>query len=91
MISKEKRSQYWDHFTSNAHRRFRPKKITDVRLKQIKNSVLDNDQIWENFSLQNDFLDQTPDELKKCLPRDYKKARVDFWSMIREQIQSQIV
>jgi hypothetical protein len=39
MVNEEKKSQYWNHFTDEIHRSFRPKKITDVRLKQIKETV----------------------------------------------------
>lgn len=36
MISEERKSEYWNHFTDERHRVFRPKKITDLRLRFIK-------------------------------------------------------
>lgn len=91
MISKEKKSQYWDHFTDNSHRRFRPKKITDIRLKQIKEIVLEDDFLWREVLLPHPALDKTPDELSKTSPPDYQLARANFWAMIREKIKRQQV
>ena len=43
MVEEGKKSQYWNHFTDESNRSFHPKKITDIRLKQIKEVVLDDD------------------------------------------------
>lgn len=89
MIDEAKKSQYWNHFTDETHRSFRPKKITDIRLKQIKESVLDDDLLWQQVLLRHNALDKTPDELKKASPPDYDKARANFWAVIREKIRRQ--
>lgn len=89
MISKEKKLQYWDHFTDNSHRRFRPKKITDIRLKQIKEIVLEDNFLWREVILPQNALNKTPDKLSETSPPDYQLARANFWAMIREKIKRQ--
>ena len=91
MIDEVKKSQYWNHFTDESHRRFRPKKITDIRLKQIKESVLDDDFLWQKLILRHDALDKTPNELKENSPPDFNQARANFWAMISEKIRCQAV
>ena len=90
MIDEEKKSQYWNHFTDESHRRFRPKKITDMRLKQVKESVLSDDFLWQKVILRQNALDKTPNELKETSPPDYEQARANFWAMIREKIHRQV-
>ena len=90
MITEEMKSRYWDHFTDEAHRSFRPKKITDIRLKQIKKVVFDDDLLWQTVIARHHALDKTPDELKKVSPPDYEHARSNFWALIREKIQRQL-
>ena len=90
MIGREKRSQYWNHFTDESQRSFRPKKITDIRLKQIKNAVLDDDFFWQKVVARQELLDKVPDELKESSPPDYERARSSFWSLIREKISASI-
>lgn len=89
MISLERKSQYWSHFTDGAQRSFRPKKITDIRLKQIKNNALNDDSLWRTVIERHGALDKTPDELKRMSPADYERARSSFWALIREKIQRQ--
>lgn len=90
MISEEKKSEYWNHFTDEAHRSFRPKKITDIRLKQIKKIVFSDDSLWQRIIAGcGGALDKTPDELKKSSPSDYERARSNFWALIREKIHRQ--
>lgn len=89
MIDAEKKSEYWNHFTDELHRCFRPKKITDVRLKQIKETVLGDDFLWQTIILRYHALNKTPDELEKTAPSDYQSARANFWAMVREKIQRQ--
>jgi len=91
MINEEKKSQYWDHFTGETHRSFRPKKITDIRLNQIKETVLDDDSLWQAVVPRSGALDKTPDELEKMSPPDYRHARANFWAMIREKIRRQAI
>ncbi len=91
MINKEKKSQYWNHFTDESHRSFRPKKITDMRLKQIKEIVLGDDLLWQEVISRSHALDKTPDELEKTSPSNYKHARANFWAMTREKIRRQFV
>jgi hypothetical protein len=88
MIGEKKKSQYWNHFTDESQRRFRPKKITDVRLKQIKDTILNDDFLWQEVITRHSALDKTPDELKESSPPDYERARASFWSIIREKISS---
>lgn len=90
MINEEKKSQYWNHFTDESHRSFRPKKITDIRLKQIKQIVLGDEFLWEEVVSRHHALDKTPGELEATSPSDYKQARANFWAMIREKIQRQL-
>lgn len=90
MISEEKKSQYWNHFTDEAHRSFRPKKITDIRLKQIKKIVFSDDSLWQAIIGRGGALDKTPDELKEASLPDYEHARSNFWAMIREKIHRQL-
>lgn len=90
MINEEKKSQYWNHFTDESHRSFRPKKITDIRLKQIKEIVLKDDFLWQEVISRYHALDKTPSELRETSPSDYKHARANFWAMIRGKIQFQL-
>lgn len=89
MINVEKKSEYWNHFTDESRRRFRPKKITDIRLKQIKETILGDDLIWQTFIERYNSLDKTPAELKIESPPEYRQARANFWAMIREIIARQ--
>ena len=92
MIDEEKKSEYWDHFTDESRRSFRPKKITDIRLKQIKETVLDDDLLWQKVILRHDAAARkTPNELKETSPAGYSHARANFWALIREKIQRQFV
>lgn len=90
MISEEKKSQYWNHFTDEARRSFRPKKITDIRLKQIKKMVFSDDSLWQSIIARCNALDKTPDELKEASLPDYEHARSNFWALIREKIHRQL-
>jgi len=89
MFDPEKKSQYWNHFTDEALRSFRPKKITDFRLKLIKDLVLNDDFLWQTVVLHSQGLNKTPNELKESSPLDYKRTRANFWAKIREKIQFQ--
>lgn len=90
MVSEEKKSQYWNHFTGEAHRVYRPKKITDLRLKYIKKTVMDDDLLWEELISSHQTLDQTPSELRATSLLEYQQARANFWAMIREKIKHQL-
>lgn len=90
MIDKEKKTEYWNHFTDESYKSFRPKKITDIRLKQIKEMVLGDDRLWGAFMSSHDALDKTPNELKAASPSVYSQARANFWAMIRGKIQQQL-
>ena len=90
MISEEKKSQYWNHFTDEARRSSRPKKITDLRLKQIKKTVFSDDSLWQAIVARSGALDQTPDELKQTSLPDYERARSNFWAVVREKIRASI-
>ncbi len=90
MINEEKKSQYWNHFTDESNRSFRPKKITDIRLKQIKQMVFGDYFLWQAIIARHNALDRTPDELKEISPPDYRLARANFWAMIREKIHRQL-
>ncbi len=89
MIDGGKKSQYWNHFTDESRRMFRPKKITDIRLKQIKETILGDDVLWQAFIERHNSLEKTPAELKIESPPEYQKARANFWAMIREIIARQ--
>lgn len=86
MITKEKKLQYWNHFTSDAQKSFCPKKITDIRLKQIKSIVFNDDFLWEKVLSRNHAIDKTPAELRETSPPYYELARSNFWALIREKI-----
>jgi hypothetical protein len=90
MFNAEKKLQYWDHFTDEARRSFRPKKITDIRLKQIKEIVLNDDFLWQKVIPRRHALDMTPSELKASSPSNYNQARANFWAMIRGKIHGQL-
>ena len=90
MVNEERKSEYWNHFTNESHKSFRPKKITDLRLKQIKELVLDDDFLWQEVIVRHNAFDKTPDELKETQPSDYEQARANFWALIREKIQRQL-
>lgn len=90
MISEERKSEYWNHFTDARHRVFRPKKITDLRLRFIKKIVLNDEQHWREIIPQQSAFDKTPEELDAISPAEYRSARSSFWAMIREKIQLQI-
>ena len=89
MIDKEKKTEYWNHFTDESYKSYRPKKITDIRLKQIKDIVLGDDALWRKVMAVSDALDKTPDELKAASLSIYNQTRANFWAMIREKIQRQ--
>ncbi len=90
MVNEEKKSEYWNHFTNESHRSFRPKKITDIRLKQIKEIVFGDDSLWQEVISRHNALDKTPEELKEISLPDYEHARANFWALIREKIQRQL-
>lgn len=89
-INEEKRFEYWNHFTDESHKSFRPKKITDIRLKLIKKVVLGDDSIWQKVIARHHALDKTPTELQQASPPDYRHARADFWAFVREKISASI-
>lgn len=90
MISQEKKFEYWNHFTDERQKSFRPKKITDIRLKQIKSIVFNDDSLWEKVLSRYHALDKTPAELREMSPPDYELARSNFWALIREKISRSI-
>ena len=90
MINKERKSQYWNHFTDESNKSFRPKKITDVRLKQIREIVLGDEFLWQDFISRHHALDKSPNELKEMSPSNYQHARTNFWSIIQKKIQFQL-
>lgn len=90
MISQEKKFEYWNHFTDEAQKSFRPKKITDIRLKQIKSIVFNDDSLWEKVLSRYYAIDKTPAELRETSPPDYELARSNFWALIRENISRSI-
>ena len=90
MIDEGVKSEYWNHFTDESHRSFRPKKITDIRLKQIRELVLHDDFLWQSFIARHHALGKTPNELKESSPPDYDQARANFWAMIREKTHRQL-
>jgi len=87
MINEKKKSEYWNHFTDESGRSLRPKKITDIRLGQIKEIVLGDDFLWQEVISRHHALDKSPGELKETSPSDYQLARANFWAMIRAKIQ----
>ena len=89
MIDEEKKSEYWNHFTDESHRSFRPKRITDVRLKQIKQVVLSDEFLWKKVLSPHHAFDKTPAELEEASLPDYRHARANFWAMIRGIIERQ--
>ena len=89
-MTEEMKSRYWNHFTDEAQRSFRPKKITDIRLKQIKKIVFGDDSLWQAVITRHNALGKTPDELKKASLADYERARSNFWALIREKIRRQL-
>lgn len=90
MITEEMKARYWNHFTDEAHKSFRPKKITDIRLKQIKKIAFGDDSLWRMVITQYNALDKTPEELEKTSLADYERARSNFWALIREKIRASI-
>lgn len=90
MINEDKKSEYWNHFTDETHKSFRPKKVTDIRLRMIKETVLHDDSLWQEFIARHHALDKTPDELEKTSPPDYKDARANFWEIVRGKISRSI-
>jgi hypothetical protein len=91
MINDEKKSEYWNHFTDESHRSFRPKKITDFRLKLIKEIVLGDDFLWQAVISRHHALNKTPNELEETSLSDYKHARANFWALIREKVRRQSI
>lgn len=90
MVDEEKKSQYWNYFTDESNRSFRPKKITDIRLKQIKEIVFGDDLFWKEVISQHTALGKSPGELKEKSPSEYQLARANVWALIREKIQRQL-
>jgi hypothetical protein len=90
MINEEKKLQYWRHFTEETHKGFRPKNITDVRLKQIRENVLGDDFLWQTVISPYQAIDKTPRELEAISPSNYQQARMIFWAEIREKIKYQL-
>lgn len=89
MLNAEKKSQYWNHFTDETLRCFRPKKITDFRLKLVKELVLNDDFLWQTVIPHAQELNKTPNELRESSLPDYRRTRANFWAMIREKIHGQ--
>ncbi len=89
IISAEKKSQYWNHFTDKSRSVYRPKQITDIRLSLIKEIIFGDDFLWHEFVAHNYVLDKTPNELSEASPLNYKNARANFWAMIRKVISRQ--
>ena len=90
MIDQQKKSQYWKHFTDESNKIFRPKKITEIRLKQVKEIVLGDDFLWREVLSSRHALDNTPIELKEISPSDYQQARANFWAIVRGKIHRQL-
>jgi len=90
MIDEQKKSQYWKHFTDESNKVFRPKKITEIRLKQVKEIVLGDNFRWQEVLSSRHAFDNTPSELKEISPSDYQQVRANFWALIREKIQRQL-
>lgn len=90
MVSEEKKSQYWNHFTDEAFKVFRPKKITDVRLKYIKKNIMDDDSFWDEVILRHQTPDKAPNDLSAMSQPEYQMTRANFWAMIRGKIEHQI-
>lgn len=88
MINAEKKSEYWNHFTDKSHRSFRPKKITYIRLKLIKEFVLGDEFLWHKVISGYHALDKTPNELEETSPTDYIHARANFRAKVREKIRA---
>lgn len=88
MIDEARKLQYWNHFTDESNKSFRPKKITDIRLKQIKKIVLGDDLLWQEVIAHHQANDKTPNELKEVSLSNYESARTDFWAKIRQKIKA---
>ena len=89
IISEERKLQYWNHFTNEAQKRFRPKKITDLRLNQMKDTFLQDAFFWQDVIIPHDAIDKTPDELKVFSDFNYQQIRSKFWAMVRKKIDRQ--
>lgn len=90
MTDVELKSEYWNHFTGDSNKFFRPKNITDIRLKQIREMVLGDEFLWQEVIPRHHALEQSPNDLKEMSPSNYRHARANFWSMIRKKIQLQL-
>lgn len=91
MISEERKLQYWDHFTDPIQKGFRPRNITDLRLGQMKNIVLNDAGFWQDVIVLPKAVSKTPDELMADSALDYQRTRSKFWMMIRKKIEQHLL
>jgi hypothetical protein len=89
MISEVRKLQYWNHFTGKNQKGFRPKNITDLRLKLMKESILEDSSLWQEVILNHDAVDKTPDELLANSAFNHNHARLKFWAIMRKKIERQ--
>ena len=87
MISENRKLQYWNHFTDKAQKGFRPRNITDLRLNQMKDIVLQDAFLWQDVMNEYDAADKSPDELLEASAFNYQHTRSRFWAMVRKKIE----
>lgn len=78
MIEEEKKFEYWNHFTDDIHKGFRPKKITDIRLKLIKETVLDDDSVWQKIIARHHALDKNTGRIRKNVAARLRRGASGF-------------
>ncbi len=80
-----------ESFHRRASPRFSSEKNYRFAAEIYKKNVLDDEQHWFEIIPQEPAFDKSPNELEAVSPAKYRSARSNFWAMIREKIQLQLV
>lgn len=86
----ERKLEYWYHFTDKTQKGYRPRNITDLRLGQLKESILNDADFWNDLMTPTGAEQKTPDELIADSDADYRQTRSKFWTMTRKKIEEHL-
>lgn len=87
MISEERKLQYWNYFTDEAQKGFRPKNITNLRLGQVRDIILKDSALWQNVMTPSGAADKMPEELMAASASNFQQTRSRFWTLVRRKIE----
>lgn len=64
-IPEIKKHEYWDYYTSEPFKTYRPRGITDLRLQKIKSVIWGWDYFWDDVVVRHGGLDVKPTQMDK--------------------------